>query len=121
MPKLSIEGHGEFDVEEGKRLVLAVEECGVDISHRCGGNARCTTCRVEFEHGEPARMTRAERDKLQEAGLAGRARLACQCLVEGDMALKVLMPVSQESWTDPGPPPAAGITPEPQWISIPEA
>lgn len=121
MAKLRIEGHGEFEVEEGTRLVNAIEECGVDVSHRCGGNAACTTCRVEFEHGEPARITRAEQEKLQQAGLAGRVRLSCQCLAEGDMAFQVLMPVSQESWSDPGPMPEPEITPEPQWISIPEA
>ena len=53
MPKLNVEGFGEFEVAEGKRLVLALEENGVDILHACGGNARCTTCKVEFAAGEP--------------------------------------------------------------------
>ena len=49
MPKLTVEGVGTFDVPAGKRLVLALEdEAGVDQLHACGGNARCTTCRVEF-------------------------------------------------------------------------
>ena len=47
MPKLEVEGAGTFDVEEGKRLVLAIEEdAGVDILHRCGSYAKCTTCRI---------------------------------------------------------------------------
>ena len=120
MPKLTIEGEGTFDVDEGKRLVNAIEDCGVDVGHRCGGHARCTTCRVEFASGEPDRMTRAERDKLNEAGLAGRMRLACQCLAEGDMELKVLMRVSAEGWDGPGPRPEPQITPPPQWTTIPE-
>lgn len=120
MPKLTITGEGTFDVEEGRRLVNTIEACGVDIGHRCGGHARCTTCRVEFVHGEPARRTRAERDRLQEGGLDGQVRLACQCLVEGDMELRVLMRVSEQGWSDPGPPPEATITPPPQWINIPE-
>ena len=34
MPRLDVEGAGTFDVEEGKRLVLAIEEdAGVDILH----------------------------------------------------------------------------------------
>ena len=34
MPKLEVEDVGTFDVEEGKRLVLAIEEdAGVDIMH----------------------------------------------------------------------------------------
>ena len=49
MPKLTVEGFGEFDVAEGKRLVLALtEDAGVDQLHACGGNARCTTCRVDI-------------------------------------------------------------------------
>ena len=39
MPKLTVEGAGTFDVATGKRLVLAIEEAGVDILHACGGNA----------------------------------------------------------------------------------
>jgi len=54
MPTLTVEGFTPVDVESGKRLVLAIEQdAGVDILHACGGNARCTTCRVEFISGEP--------------------------------------------------------------------
>ena len=65
MPKLVVEGVGEFEVPQGKRLVLALEQdAGIDQLHACGGNARCTTCRVEIVAGEPDRMTVAERDVL---------------------------------------------------------
>ena len=34
MPRLEVEGAGNFDVKEGKRLVLAIEEdAGIDIMH----------------------------------------------------------------------------------------
>ncbi len=37
VPKLEIEDAGTFDIEEGKRLVLAIEEdAGVDILHDVG-------------------------------------------------------------------------------------
>lgn len=56
MPTLTVEGFGSVEVEAGKRLVLAIEQdAHVDILHACGGNARCTTCRVEFIEGEPRR------------------------------------------------------------------
>ena len=62
MPKLTVEGVGTFDVPEGKRLVLALEDdAKIDQLHACGGNARCTTCRVEFLAGEPEQMTVAEK------------------------------------------------------------
>jgi hypothetical protein len=51
------------------RLVRALERNGVDVLHACGGNARCTTCRVEFVSGEPDRMTVAEQGRLQQRGL----------------------------------------------------
>ena len=63
MPKLTVEGYGSFEVPDGKRLVLAIEQdAGVDILHACGGNARCTTCRVEFIEGEPA-QSHGRRDR----------------------------------------------------------
>ena len=53
MPKLTVEGTRTLK-SQGKRLVLAIEEdAKVDQLHACGGNARCTTCRVEFVAGEP--------------------------------------------------------------------
>ena len=65
MPKLTVEGFPTVDVDNGKRLVNAIEkDAGVDILHACGGNARCTTCRIEFVNGEPTRMTKAEKTRL---------------------------------------------------------
>ena len=67
MPKLTVEGYGTFEVPANKRLVLALEdEAGVDQLHACGGNCKCTTCRVEFVAGEPDKMTEAEKLKLAE-------------------------------------------------------
>ncbi len=40
MPKLTVDGVGEFEVPQGKRLVLALEdEAKIDQLHACGGNA----------------------------------------------------------------------------------
>lgn len=37
MPSIEVEGAGTFEVEEGKRLVLAIEEdAGVDLLHDIG-------------------------------------------------------------------------------------
>ena len=37
MPNLEVEGAGTFDIEDGKRLVLAIEEdARVDILHNVG-------------------------------------------------------------------------------------
>ncbi len=111
MPRLTIE-HIVTTVPSGRRLVLAIEEAGVHIGHRCGGNARCTTCRVVFEEGEPDTMTLAEARKLQEKGLLGEVRLSCQVVVEHDMAVRPLMTLESEGWSDTGPKPAEEVTPE---------
>lgn len=120
MPKLTIDGLGSFDVDEGVRLVKAIESCGMDIGHRCGGNAKCTTCRVHFSEGEPNVMTVAEYDKLQEKELMGEVRLSCQLICDQDMSVKALMRQSDMGWSDPGPETEDSVTPEAKWFPIAE-
>ncbi len=116
MPKLTVENVGEFDVPQGKRLVLALEqEAGVDQLHACGGNARCTTCRVEFVAGEPDRMTAAEQSVLNARGLTG-IRLSCQITCEQDMTVRAISRFAGSGRKDAGHPPAAEIQPPPEWI-----
>ncbi len=116
MPQLTVDGYGTFEVPAGKRLVLAVEQdAGVDIMHACGGNARCTTCRVEFVDQEPARMTAAEKTVLSERGLTG-VRLSCQILCDQDMTVRAISRLEGTGRPDPGATPADDITPPPEWV-----
>jgi ferredoxin len=110
MPKLTVHDT-TIDVDEGERLVLAIERAGVHIGHRCGGNARCTTCRVEFAAGEPGVMTRAEHDKLLEKGLLGQVRLSCQIRCTHDMTVHPLKTLESEGWSDTGPAPDPQVQP----------
>lgn len=117
MAKLTVEGYGTFDVPADKRLVLAlVDEAGVDQLHACGGNCRCTTCRVEFVTGEPDQMTQAEKEKLAERGLSG-VRLSCQLLVNQDMTVRAISRLEGSGRADSGSRPEAEIHPEPVWVS----
>jgi ferredoxin len=118
MPRLTVEGVGEFDVPQGKRLVLALEdEAKVDQLHACGGNARCTTCRVEFVSGEPEQMTMAEKTVLAARGLSG-VRLSCQIVCDHDMAVRAISRLAGSGRTDAGQRPADDIQPQPvQWIN----
>ena len=117
MPKLVVEGVGEFEVPEGKRLVLALEhDAGIDQLHACGGNARCTTCRVEVVAGEPDRMTVAERDVLAARGLSG-IRLSCQIVCDHDMTVRAISRLAGSGRKDAGHEPAAEIEPPPEWIN----
>jgi ferredoxin len=116
MPKLTVEGFQTVDVEPGQRLVLAIEErAGVDVLHACGGNARCTTCRVEFISGEPDMMTVAERTVLAAKNATG-VRLSCQIPCDGDMTVRAISRLTGSGRPDPGPKPAREITPPPEWI-----
>jgi ferredoxin len=117
MPKLTVEGVGEFEVPQDKRLVLALEdEAGVDQLHACGGNARCTTCRVEFVAGEPAQMTAAEKQVLAARGLSG-VRLSCQMLCDHDITVRAISRLTGSGRKDAGPRPANDIQPQPvQWV-----
>ena len=113
MPKLTVEGLGTVDVPQGKRLVLALEdEAKVDQLHACGGNARCTTCRVEFVAGEPDQMTQAEKSVLAARGLSG-VRLSCQMLCDHDMTVRAISRLAGSGRKDAGPRPADTIQPQP--------
>src|SRR6266568_6710808 len=117
MPKVTVEGVGEFQVPQGKRLVLALEdEAHIDQLHACGGNARC---RVEFISGEPAQMTEAEKTVLTQRGLIGtpHLRLSCQIPCDHDMAIKANSRLAGSGRANAGNRPAEQITPPPTWIS----
>ena len=117
MPTITVNGKSaEYD--ENKRLVLAIKEMGVNIGHRCGGQARCTTCRVAFVSGEPDTMTIAEYAKLNERDIYGQFRLSCQILCSHDMEVETQMTLENQDWTDTGPEPDAQVQPLAQWLPI---
>ena len=123
MPIVTIKHKGDqrTEVPEGTRLVHAIEGAGVDIGHRCGGYAKCTTCRVEFLAGEPETMTEAEAERLTRLvgsePIGESVRLSCQVSVDRDMTVRPVMLVAEQPWDDPGPDPERTITPEPVWTN----
>jgi ferredoxin len=119
MPNLSVEGVGSFEVAADKRLVNAlIDEAKIDQLHACGGFARCTTCRVQFVSGEPAKMTQAEKDVLTARGLLGQPglRLSCQIQCEQDMNVRAISRLAGSGRADAGKRPADEITPPPVWV-----
>ena len=119
MPKLNVQGVGEFDVAEGKRLVQAlVDEAGTDQLHACGGHARCTTCRVRFVDGEPDKMTAAEKETLRAREITDPGvRLSCQIQCDGDMTVELISRMEGSGRADQGSPVADQIEPEPVWTT----
>src|SRR5258705_3240634 len=108
MPKIeatTATGSQEIDAPEGKKLVLVLEDAGIDILHRCGGNARCTTCRVEILEGTPEEMHDLERNRLAiESELAPNVRLSCQIHLSDDLKVRVINQASVRGM-DAGPRP----------------
>jgi ferredoxin len=115
---LTVQGVGSSEVSQGKRLVLAlIDEGGVDQLHACGGNGRCTTCRVEFVAGEPESMTVAEKTVLAARGLTG-VRLSCQILCDHDMTVRAISRFAGSGRKDAGQRPDDAIQPQPvEWAS----
>jgi ferredoxin len=109
MPNVTIEGEGVHECARGERLVLAIEDAGVDILHRCGGNARCTTCRVEIVAGDAGPMTEAEAERLgRMADASEHLRLSCQVQVNDDLTVRVLRRLKDNpDMGDPGSRPVA--------------
>jgi ferredoxin len=101
----TVSGTQTIEAPEGKKLVLVIEDAGIDILHRCGGNARCTTCRVEVLGGDPGEMGELERNRLaMEAELADNVRLSCQIRVHDDLKVRVVNQASVRGM-DAGPRP----------------
>jgi uncharacterized 2Fe-2S/4Fe-4S cluster protein (DUF4445 family) len=73
-------------VPAGTLLVDAAQQGGVDIQQPCGGQGRCGRCAVQVESGSVRRrsVVRLSPEDV-EAGFA----LACQTVVEGDVAIVV--------------------------------
>ena len=105
MPKITAETAGgtlAFECDQGKKLVLCIEDNGVDILHRCGGNARCTTCRVEILSGDPGEIGEAEKAILAtKTDLNDHTRLSCQVRLIDDLHVKVINQASVMG-IDPG-------------------
>ena len=105
------EGKVSIDSPRDRKLVLAIEDSGVDILHRCGGNARCTTCRVEILSGDPGPIRDAELAILAtKTDLGDHTRLSCQVRIIDDLHVRVINQVSVKG-LDSGPRPVEETTP----------
>lgn len=88
-------GYGiRLRVPPGTSVLDACLQEGLGIAHACGGDGRCTTCRVCVEEGLehcPAPCD-IEGEALAANGLESPIRLACQLRPEGDVQIRILIP-----------------------------
>ena len=61
--------------------------------HVCGGNARCTTCRVYIMDGLSNCRPRNEKEKhlVEKLGFPQNIRLACQTKISGNITIRRLV------------------------------
>jgi ferredoxin len=107
MPTITVEGEQPFELAEGKKLVLGIEDAGIDILHRCGGKALCTTCRIEVLEGadDLPEPDEDEQEALNDLDEPDRYRLSCQLRPDSDLTVRVVKRSSKEG-IPPGPRPA---------------
>ena len=102
MPRVTFihpEGKSE-EVATDLSLLEAAEQMGFPLHHDCGGNASCTTCRVDVVAGleNLSDIDFDEQDLLdREALTEPYRRLGCQARVLGD----VIVQVPEEKWDKP--------------------
>jgi ferredoxin, 2Fe-2S len=74
-----------------KTLLEHFQDHGIDWMHACGGQGRCTTCKVIVQEGQSnfQGLTRPEKSYFAEGALNAHERLACQSKISGDVCLLV--------------------------------
>ena len=80
------------EVEANRSILEAAEALGFPLPHDCGGNASCTTCRVEVMSGGDnlSEIDFDEQDLLDRENLTERYhRLGCQAKILGDVVVRV--------------------------------
>src|SRR5262245_31024548 len=83
----------DVDAKPGKSLLDVALKAGIPHTHACGGNARCTTCRVLVVDGggSLAEPTWKETRVARKLGLGTSYRLACQTKIGGDAVVRRLV------------------------------
>lgn len=82
---------GTAEAEQELSLLAAANRAEVPLTHRCGGHARCGTCRVTVLEGAQglSEIGAAEKRILGILKAGPEERLACQCWAKADATVKV--------------------------------
>ena len=87
-----------FEVSTNQNLLSVSIDNQIPHLHECGGNARCTTCRIRIVDGHKNLSKPTEREKEMSNNLdwGPSVRLACQCnVIKGDVSIERLL------WSSP--------------------
>ena len=89
MPRVTFDDQGKAaEFPAGRTLLSCALELGVSISHVCGGDGACGTCRVEVVGSCWNLLTPPTPDETYKE-LEAPYRLSCQAKLIGDVIVKV--------------------------------
>lgn len=79
-----------IDVPPASTILKAALKAKINHTHVCGGNARCSTCRVYIVDGLSNCRTRNEKEKqlAEKLRFPENIRLACQTKISGNIAIR---------------------------------
>jgi len=93
MFKITFRGKSNTEVEldQESTLLVAAAKGGAELTHRCGGHARCGTCKITIEEGTEhlSEAGAAESRILKILKATPEQRLACQAWARGEVCCKV--------------------------------
>ncbi len=93
MPKVVFVNHERvIGAKEGDTILETALAHGFEIPSDCGGNAVCGTCHVYIEKGMEnlSPLSEDEIELLLDCdNRRENSRLACQCAIKGDIAVKI--------------------------------
>jgi adenylate cyclase len=80
----------KFHASPNTAILEAIINANIDHSYVCGGNARCTTCRVYIMDGLSNCLPRNEKEKqlAEKLGFPEDIRLACQTKISGNITIR---------------------------------
>lgn len=81
------------DIEDGTTILQASWQGNIPHTHVCGGNARCSTCRVMITEGQEYCLPRNQNESrlARRLSFTSDIRLACQTQVVGDITIRRLV------------------------------
>ena len=93
MPHITYQNEAVIEVDTATPILHGSLQNGIPHTHVCGGNARCSTCRVLILDGLENCCPRNEREQKMalRRNFSPNVRLACQTTLNGDVALRRLV------------------------------
>ncbi|TGK10293.1 guanylate cyclase [Leptospira fletcheri] len=91
--RILFENDREVSIDSDETLLQISLAEGIPHLHACGGNARCSTCRVLVLEGKEHLSERNEKESAlaERKGFPENVRLACQTKAFGDVTLRRLV------------------------------